>query len=72
MIVPRAAFNLAMAALEDSNDRYLRACRAHVGDLMAIGLTMEQVEGILAPLDVIEAEQDGLVEHLWELAHDAA
>jgi hypothetical protein len=70
MIVSRAAFNLAMAALEDANDRYLRSCRAHIGDLMALGITMEQVEQILAPLDVIEAEQDGLVEHLWEMSHE--
>lgn len=69
MIVPRSAFNLAMHALEDANTRYLHACRAHVHDLLAIGANPEHVEkAFLAPLDQIEAEQDGLVQRLWEMA----
>ena len=63
-----AAFSLAMDALEDAHARYLRACRQHVADLLAMGWTPAEVEPCLGPLDLIEAEQDEMVRRLWEMA----
>lgn len=59
---------IALGALEDANARYLRAVRLHVADLLGRGLSNEEAEEMLSPIDDVEAQQHAIVEKIRALA----
>ena len=63
------ALSLALDALQDANQRYIHACRAHVADLLSM-LPQDDVTMYLLELDEIERDQDRLVAHIKRLAED--
>lgn len=62
----KLALEVAIDALEKAHAAYLHAVRAHIGDLMAIGLPADLAAHGLRPFDQIERDQDLLVQQLKE------
>lgn len=61
------ALDVALIELKDAHARYLHAARAHVGVLIDIGVTPQEAEEFLGPIDDIEAGQNALVGYIEQM-----